>query len=76
MSDAMDAFGMPKFQTGLFKISLTKSESVNIVDESVIPKEYKKVKYEVSKTDIKNAIKNGVQVAGAEIKENHSITIR
>lgn len=76
MRTAMDAFGMPKFQTGVFKVSMTTSEAVNIIDESLIPEEYKKVRYDISKTDIKNAIKAGVEVSGAEIKENHSITIR
>lgn len=73
---AMTVFDTPKVQAGLFKISLTTSEAVNIIDEDAIPQEYKKVKYEVSKTDIKNAIKSGLVVEGAEIKENTSITIR
>lgn len=76
LKTAMDVFDTPKVQAGLFKISLTKSESVNIIDEDAIPQEYKKIKYEVSKTDIKNAIKGGLVVEGAEIVENKSITIR
>lgn len=76
LCDAMQIFDMKKVQAGIFKVSLTTSEAVNIIDEEVIPEEYKKIKYEVSKTDIKNAIKNGLIVEGAEIKENHSITIR
>lgn len=75
MCTAMDAFGMPKFQTGVFKVSMTTSTAVNIIDEALIPEEYKKVKYDISKTDIKNAIKAGIEVSGAEIKENYSITI-
>lgn len=76
LKNAMDVFDTPKVQAGVFKISLTKSESVNIIDENAIPEEYKKIKYEVSKTDIKNAIKNGETVEGAELVENKSITIR
>lgn len=76
LKTAMTVFDTPKVQVGLFKISLTTSEAVNIIDEDAIPQEYKKVKYEVSKTDIKNAIKSGLVVEGAEIKENTSITIR
>ena len=76
LKTAMDTFDTPKVQAGLFKVSLTKSEAVNIINESLIPEEYKKVKYEVSKTDIKNAIKSGLVVEGAEIVENKSITIR
>lgn len=76
LKTAMEVFDTPKVQAGLFKISITKSEAVNILDEDAIPEQYKKVKYEVSKTDIKNAIKSGLVVEGAEIKENTSITIR
>lgn len=76
LSDSMNVFGMSKVQAGLFKISLTTSKAVNIIDEDAIPQNYKKVKYEVSKTEIKKAIEAGETVEGAEIKENHSITIR
>lgn len=76
LSTAMDTFDMPKVQAGLFKISLSKSESVNIIDEDAVPMEYKKATYTVSKTDIKNAIDGGLVVKGVEIKENKSVTIR
>lgn len=76
LSTAMDTFDMPKVQAGLFKISLSKSESVNIIDEDAVPMEYKKATYTVSKTDIKNAIGGGLVVEGVEIKENKSVTIR
>jgi hypothetical protein len=76
LKTAMVVFDTPKVQAGVFKISLTTSKSVNIVDEDAIPQDYKKVKYEVSKTDIKKAIEAGETVEGAEIVENKSITIR
>ena len=76
LSDAMDTFDMPKVQAGVFKISLSKSESVNIIDEDSVPMEYKKATYTVSKTDIKKAIEGGLVVEGVEIKENKSVTIR
>lgn len=73
---AMQVFEMPKVQAGIFKISLTTSESVVITDEEAIPAEYKKVRYEVSKTDLKKAINEGLEIEGAEIRQNNSITIR
>lgn len=76
LAEAMDIFGMPKAQAGLFKVSLTTSKMVNILDESIIPEQYKKIKYEVNKTDLKKAIENGEEIEGAEIVENHSVTIR
>ena len=76
LSTSMDIFGMNKVRAGLFKISLTTSKAVNIIDENAIPENYKRVKYEVSKTDIKKAIESGETIEGAEIVENKSITIR
>ena len=76
LSTSMNIFGMNKVQAGLFKISLTTSKSVNIINEDLIPQDYKRVKYEISKTDIKKAIEAGETVEGAEIMENKSITIR
>lgn len=73
---AMQIFDMPKVQLGLFKVSLTNSESVNIIDEEAIPMEFKKVRYEISKTELKKAINEGVEIEGAEIRKNTSITIR
>lgn len=76
LCDSMGTFGLPKVQAGLFKITRTSNTSVKILDEDAIPQEYKKVKYEVSKTAIKSAINEGKEVAGAELEETHSITIR
>ena len=76
LSTAMETFDMPKVQAGLFKISLSKSESVNIIDEDAVPMEYKKATYTVSRADIKNAIDGGLVVEGVEIKESKSVTIR
>jgi len=76
LCDSMGVFGLSKAQAGLFKISRTSNTSVKILDEDAIPQEYKKVKYEVSKTAIKTAINEGKKVAGAELEETHSITIR
>lgn len=76
LCESMGTFGLPKIQAGLFKVSRTSNTSVKILNEDEIPEEYKKVKYEVSKTAIKNAINEGKTVAGAELEETHSITIR
>lgn len=76
MKNAMVAFDTPKVKAGLFNISLTHSESVDIIDEALIPQEYKQVSYTVSKTELKKAIEGGLVVEGAEIKQNTSITIR
>ena len=65
-----------KIETSLYKFSTRKSKSVNILDESLIPDEYFKIKKEVSKTEISKAINSGVVVGGAEIIEKISLTVK
>lgn len=60
------------------KISYRKSDKVNITDLESLPKEYIKVKIESSPnlTEIKNAIKSGEVVEGAELVTNMNIQIK
>lgn len=72
--------GLNKFKLELphSKISYRKSESVNIIDETKIPKEFLKTKIEISpmKAEIKTAIKNGLKVEGATLDTNVSMQIK
>ena len=62
---------------GVFKISIRKSESTEITDLSLIPKEFLKFKEpEPNKTEIKKAIKEGREIQGAVIIENESLVIK
>lgn len=67
-----------KIQGDLITISWRKSESVEISDVSKIPKEYIKTKIEESpdKTTIKEALKSGKQVPGAELVSKNNLQIR
>lgn len=76
MITAMETFDSTKDQFGIFKVYLKETESVSITDEEAVPQEYKKPKYEVCKNNIKDAIKNGVEVNGAEIVTTKYITIK
>jgi len=60
----------------LFKVTTRKSEAVEIIDESLVPNEFKTFKPVISKTDIKKAIKSGIKVEGAELKENINLMIK
>ncbi|HHT7827244.1 TPA: siphovirus Gp157 family protein [Streptococcus suis] len=62
--------------TGLFKLSLRKTESVTIFDPSKLADEFLKVKVEPNKTEIKKAIKNGQVVFGAELTEGRSVVVK
>ena len=66
-----------KFATDKVAISFRKTSSVNVTDMSLIPKEYLKyAEPTVDKTAVKNAIKAGAVVPGAEIAEGQSISVK
>lgn len=66
-----------KFSTDKVAISFRKTSSVNVTDMSALPEEYLKFAEPTpDKTAIKNAIKSGKKVSGAEILENQSISIK
>ena len=71
------AQGKDKDKTALFSVYHSRSKSVNVFDMAVLPDTFKKYKDpEPDKTAIKEAIKNGENVPGAEIVESTSLVIR
>ena len=70
--------GKLKFKTDHFSFSTRKSSSVIILDDKAIPKGYTKTKIVITfdKLAIKTALKSGVEIAGAEIKESTNISIK
>ncbi len=67
-----------KFDTGLFKGHVRKgSQSVKVIDSNEIPSEYIEVKVteQPDKTAIKNALKAGEKVKGAELVAGESSLI-
>lgn len=67
-----------KIKAGLFNLSFRKSEAVIITDEEALPEEFVKTKTTTApdKTAIKNAIKSGRTVDGAEIQTNMNLQIK
>jgi hypothetical protein len=66
-----------KFSTEKVAISFRKTSSVNITDMTKLPEQYLKFSDPTpDKTAIKNAIKDGAVIAGAEIIEGQSISIK
>jgi len=66
----MEASGIKKIECPLFSISLAKGQEVVIItDENLLPDEYVRVKTEISpnKIALKNALKDGKEVPGAEL---------
>ena len=78
VKDAMMASGIDKIESSLFKLSLRRSESVEVISIEQLPESLTVVKKTVSadKVKIKEAIKNGVPVEGAVILENFNLQIK
>ena len=78
LSAYMQATGKEKEKAGTFSLSFRKSEAVVIKDEHALPTEYVKVKTTTApdKTAIKNAIKSGEVVPGAELQVNKNLQIK
>ena len=69
--------GGTSFESAKVKVSYRKSEAVEIMEGAVIPDEYLRFKEpEVNKTELKAALKKGVQIAGVSIVENQNIQIK
>ena len=78
IKDAMLIYDIDKIELPLNKISLRKSESVQITcDINDLPSDMKKIKVEaISKTEIKKMLKAGRVVEGVEIVENKNLQIK
>ena len=76
LENAMQEFGIKEIQGKTLKISLRKSESVEVDNLDLLDDKFKRVKVEADKTAIKQAIKSGEQVVGARLVENNNLQIR
>lgn len=78
VKNAMLASGIDKIESSLFKLSLRRSEAVEVVSIDQLPESLVTVKKTVSadKVKIKEAIKSGEVVPGAVIIENFNLQIK
>lgn len=66
-----------KFKTAKVSITYRKSDSVEVENVSMLPKEFLKfAEPEVRKTELKKALKDGVEIAGATLVERQNIQIK
>ncbi|MBX9851855.1 MAG: siphovirus Gp157 family protein [Cytophagaceae bacterium] len=74
--DAVNQFG--DIETDIFKITTRKSESVEIVSEEELPMFCFRTKTEkvIDKVKIKEALKAGENVPGAELRVNKNLSIK
>lgn len=76
LKNNMQAVGKDKIETVAAKITLKDTEAVEVTDEQLVPMKYKKIKWEVSKTEIRDAIKSGETVDGAKMVIHRSVIIK
>jgi len=76
LKNSMQVFGKEKIDLNLFKVSLRKSESVNIDDEVILPSKFTVIKTQPDKKAIKEYLKAGNELEGCQIVENQSLLIK
>lgn len=69
--------GIDKIKGDLFTVSIQKTQpSLRITNEQAIPKEYQIIKVEIDNASLKQALKEGKEIEGAELVENKALYIR
>ena len=78
LRDAMLVSGIDKIESSLFKLSLRRSEAVEVDVVEALPSSFLNIKNVVTadKIAIKDAIKRGENVMGARIVENFNLQIK
>lgn len=78
LEDNMKLTGKTKFKSGMFNFSIQKNPaSVNILDERIIPEEFLIPQLpKIDKTSLKEILKRGIEVPGAELKQTEGLRIR
>lgn len=78
LEDNMKLTGKIKFKSGMFNFAIQKNPaSVNITDERIIPEDFLIPQLpKIDKTALKELLKNGVEIPGAELKQTESLRIR
>lgn len=66
-----------KIKTTLFSFNIQKNApSLKIIDESKVPEEFFIIERKLNKTELKNAVKNGLYADAATLESSESLRIR
>lgn len=76
MKNAILSSGNTKYKTDLFNFSIRKSESVQVLSEDELPREYVRIVRNADKVKIKEALKKGEHIEGCSIVEKQSLTVK
>ena len=73
----MKLTGKTKFKKGTFSFNIAKNPaSVEIVNQDIIPMDYRELVEVINKKDILQVLKNGKDVQGAILKQGESLRIK
>ena len=75
VKDSLLLTGRDRVDTSLFKVSFRKSEAVE-VDDLLLPESYKVATWKADKKRLKEDLKNGLEILGAELVERKNLSIR
>ena len=79
LKDAMIATGKEKIKTDLFNVTVANNPvAVNVIDENMIPEEYFNIEVirKLDKISLRDAIKNGEEIQGAELTQGKGLRIK
>ncbi|NFF66791.1 siphovirus Gp157 family protein [Clostridium sporogenes] len=75
--NSMKAIGLKKIKGKIFTLGIQKNApSVEITEEENIPEQYFAIEKKLVKKDILSALKEGIEIPGAAIKQTESLRIR
>lgn len=78
LENAMKQFELEEIVTPTLKINFRKSETVEIIDSSKVPNEYKTIETttKIDKISLKRDIKAGTEIPGAKLNQNKNLQIK
>ena len=73
----MTLCGLKELKAGLFKLRFQPTApAISIVDESAVPEKFHRVKIEIDKLAIREALKAGEEVPGIEVQRGETLVIK
>ena len=73
----MTLCGLKELKAGLFKLRFQPTTpAISIIDALVVPEKFHRVKIEIDKLAIRDALKNGEEVPGIELQRGEALVIR
>lgn len=76
MKNALVSSGQEKLKTFYFSYSIKNSESIEVTDVELLPRQFLRIKKEADKKAIKEALQNNISIEGCSIKSSKSLVVR